>query len=49
MTGITPLLKVEDVERSSAFYRDVLGLAIVNRWHDQGRLRWARLERNGAS
>jgi uncharacterized glyoxalase superfamily protein PhnB len=48
-TEITPLLNVEDVERSASFYRDVLGLEIVNSWKDDGRTRWARLARDGLS
>jgi catechol 2,3-dioxygenase-like lactoylglutathione lyase family enzyme len=43
-TEMTPLLNVEDVERSARFYRDVLGLEVVNSWKDAGRTRWARLE-----
>jgi catechol 2,3-dioxygenase-like lactoylglutathione lyase family enzyme len=36
-TEMTPLLNVEDVERSAAFYRDVLGLPVVSSWQDEGR------------
>ena len=46
-TAITVLLNVESVERSAAFYRDAFGLDVVDSWTDQGRVRWARLERKG--
>lgn len=38
------LLNVTDVERSVAFYRDLLGMTLDATWTDpEGRLRWAKL------
>jgi catechol 2,3-dioxygenase-like lactoylglutathione lyase family enzyme len=47
--AITALLNVESVERSAQFYRDVLGLEVVDSWTDQGRVRWARVRAEGVS
>jgi catechol 2,3-dioxygenase-like lactoylglutathione lyase family enzyme len=47
MNTITPLLNVQDVSRSLAFWRDVLGFEVVSTWDSEGRMAWARL-RNGA-
>ncbi|MGE0625846.1 MAG: VOC family protein [Pseudomonadales bacterium] len=42
------LLNVRDVERSAAFYRDLLGLRPDATWADpEGRTRWARLITSG--
>jgi len=38
ITGVTPSLTVNDVETSLAFYRDVLGFAVKDRWEDGGKL-----------
>ena len=36
VTGVSELvLEVADLERAAAFYRDVLGLPIVERWEDR--------------
>ena len=45
-----PLLTVQDIEHSVAFYRDHLGFAVCGRAADaDGRLFWCRLERGGSS
>ncbi len=44
-----PLLAVDDIERSLAFYEHQLGFSIVGRAETEGRLFWCRLERGGAS
>lgn len=38
-----PGLTVNDVEKSLAWYRDVLGFVVVSRWEDGGRLLGAEL------
>ncbi|MDQ6898203.1 MAG: VOC family protein [Candidatus Dormibacteraeota bacterium] len=40
------VLEVQDVDRSLAFYRDVLGLAVVERWPPERPGAWVRLGRN---
>lgn len=46
---IVPLLFVEDVVRSAAFYGEQLGFEIVNKWEPEGKLNWCRLERDGCA
>jgi len=38
ITGISPILTVNDVEQSLAFYRDVLGFTVKERWEQDGTL-----------
>ena len=38
MTAVAPGLTVNDVEKSLAWYRDVLGFAVKDRWEDGGKL-----------
>ena len=40
---LEPSLTVNDVERSLAFYRDVLGFTVSDRWEDEGKLLGAML------
>lgn len=49
VTGIVPLLWVHDIAGSVAFYVDGLGFEKTDEWIDEGRLRWCRLRRGGAS
>jgi RNA polymerase sigma factor (sigma-70 family) len=42
--AITPLLNVQDVEASMAFYRDALGFEVLHSWAPAGRVRWAQLK-----
>jgi len=44
IVSLAPLLNVESVPRSIAFYRDHLGFQLMHEWEDQGRIRWASLE-----
>lgn len=44
---LAPLLNVEDVPRSIAFYREHLGFQVVSEWESGGRVRWASLEAHG--
>lgn len=43
--GLTPLLNVEDVSQSAAFYRDVLGFEIESSFENDARLLWVRISR----
>ncbi len=43
--GFTPLLQVFDVTTSLAFYCDVLGFTVTQRWPEQGPCEWAMLTR----
>lgn len=43
MNELIPLLNVEDVGASIAFYRATLGAAVENQWELEGRVRWARI------
>lgn len=44
------LINVADVERSLAFYRDLLGMKLDGTWADEeGRTRWAKLIASGGS
>jgi lactoylglutathione lyase len=38
LRGATPSFTVNDIERSLAWYRDVLGFAVKERWEDAGKL-----------
>jgi uncharacterized glyoxalase superfamily protein PhnB len=38
LTGVGPMLTVSDVEKSLAWYRDVLGFTVKDRWEDNGKL-----------
>lgn len=46
---VAPLIIVEDIERSVAFYCGGLGFACTERWAPEGKLKWCRLERGGAA
>jgi catechol 2,3-dioxygenase-like lactoylglutathione lyase family enzyme len=47
--NLTPLLSVADIEQSVAFYCDVLGFRLSDRWAPEGRLAWCRVERGGSA
>jgi uncharacterized glyoxalase superfamily protein PhnB len=49
ITELVPLLLVQDIERSTAFYRDSLGFAVSQTWEPDGRLAWCRLQRGAAA
>lgn len=46
---LVPLLFVQDIERSMAFYRDSLGFAVAGKWEPEGQLAWCRLQRDGSA
>ena len=43
-----PLLYVQDMERSRAFYCEALGFTLTNRWDPEGKLSWCELTLEGA-
>jgi uncharacterized glyoxalase superfamily protein PhnB len=49
ISELVPLLYVDDVGRSVAFYRDSLGFRLALTWEPEGRLTWCRMERDGAA
>lgn len=49
VNDLIPLLFVEDIGRSLAFYRDQLGFSMVEKWEPDGKLAWCRLSRGGAT
>ncbi|MEX2170929.1 MAG: VOC family protein [Pirellulales bacterium] len=46
---VVPLLFVEDINRSVAFYKDKLGFELAMKWEPEGQLSWCRMERDGAA
>lgn len=46
---LVPLLFVEDIAASAAFYQHRLGFAITEQWEPEGKLAWCRLVRDGAA
>jgi uncharacterized glyoxalase superfamily protein PhnB len=46
---LSPLLAVQDIERSIEFYRDRLGFAVVGQADSEGKVFLCHLERDGAS
>ena len=44
---LVPLLFVNDIQRSLAFYRDKLGFWLAEKWDRSGELAWCRLVRDG--
>lgn len=45
MKSLTPLLNVQDIARSLAFWRDLLGFEVVSTYDFEGRPAWARLRK----
>jgi len=43
---LTPNLMVEDVNRTTAFYRDVLGFELLATQPESGQFDWAMMKRN---
>ena len=48
-TSVTPLLEVFDMRCSVAFYCDLLGFALVDKYEPDGNLYWAMLKLGGAT
>lgn len=46
---LIPLLFVENIAKSVAFYRESLGFAITMKWEPDGNLGWCRMERDGVA
>ncbi|WP_299465983.1 VOC family protein [uncultured Gimesia sp.] len=46
---LVPLLFVEDVVHSAAFYCDQLGFEVKLKWEPEGTLAWCRLERGNTA
>lgn len=46
---LVPLLFVEDLDHSVAFYIDQLGFEMKLKWEPDGKLSWCRLERGNAA
>jgi len=49
MSQLIPLLNVEDVSLSVAFYARALNAEVESQWEDEGRVRWARVGFDGGS
>jgi uncharacterized glyoxalase superfamily protein PhnB len=49
MNELVPLLNVENVSASIAFYEAALGAKIENSWELEGQVRWARVRFDGDS
>ena len=49
ISELVPLLYVDDVDLSVAFYRNKLGFQLAMAWEPDGKLTWCRLERAGAA
>jgi uncharacterized glyoxalase superfamily protein PhnB len=46
---LVPLLLVEDIGRSVAFYQQRLGFELTLKWEPDGQLGWCRLARDGSA
>jgi uncharacterized glyoxalase superfamily protein PhnB len=46
---LVPLLLVQDILRSAAFYQDQLGFELTQKWEPGGKLGWCRMERSGSA
>jgi uncharacterized glyoxalase superfamily protein PhnB len=46
---IVPLLFVDNIEKSVAFYCDSLGFTMTSSWRPDDKLAWCRLERGGSA
>jgi lactoylglutathione lyase len=44
-----PFFAASNMENSLRFYVDGLGFQIVDKWIDEGKVRWCRLQRGGAT
>ncbi len=49
MGELVPLLNVEDVSSSVAFYARALNAKVESQWESEGRMRWARIRFDGGS
>ena len=44
LTSVSPSLTVNDIDKSLAWYRDVLGFTVDNRWENDGKLMGAEMK-----
>lgn len=44
LTSVSPSLTVNDIDKSLAWYRDVLGFTVENRWENDGKLMGAEMK-----
>ena len=49
LSGATPSLTVNDLEKSIAWYRDVLGLVVKDRWESEGKLMGVEMQAGGVT
>src|SRR5260221_14018779 len=49
LSAVTPSLTVNDVEKSIAWYRDVLGLVVKDRWEHAGQLMGVEMQAGGVT
>src|SRR5687768_1897595 len=49
VSELVPLLFVDDVRRSVAFYRDKLGFEMTGSWEPDGKLSWCSMRRGGGA
>jgi uncharacterized glyoxalase superfamily protein PhnB len=49
LTELVPLLFVDDIRQSAAFYCERLGFEMSEKWEPEGRLAWCCLRRGGAA
>src|SRR5258705_13383158 len=49
LASISPSFTVDDIEKSIAWYRDVLGFVVGEQWDDEGKLAGARLKAGSMS
>jgi glyoxylase I family protein len=48
-SSVTPLFEVFDMRRSVAFYCDLLGFSLIDKYEPDGNLYWAMLRLGGAT
>jgi uncharacterized glyoxalase superfamily protein PhnB len=46
---LVPLLFVQDILRSTAFYQERLGFELTQKWEPDSKLAWCRLVRDGSA
>ena len=46
---LVPLLFVQDILRSAAFYQERLGFELTQKWEPEGKLGWCRLSQGGSA
>jgi uncharacterized glyoxalase superfamily protein PhnB len=49
LSGVAPSFTVNDVEKSIAWYRDVLGLVVKDRWEHEGKLMGVEMQAGGVT